>query len=336
MYILSKKLKKGDLIAIISPSSTIKEFPKRTERAAKYLESLGFRVKIMPYATDSDGYSGGSVQKRVSDIHEAFSDNSIKAIICSTGGLTANALLPYLDFELITKNPKIFCGFSDITILLLAILKKSNLVTFHGPTLLPNFGDLGGAIDFTGEHFLSLVTKSSSPGEVPQALEIASENLFWDKDDNRALKMKDANSVAGIGKKVARGNLIGGNLQTITMILNTEYMPNLKDSILLLEEESLSTAWYERYLVELERSGVFLKIRGIVFGRPSNSFVEDAPEQRSLKNLLENISNKYNIPILYNVDCGHTKPILTLPLGVEVEIDTIQNTLNIIGKPVID
>lgn len=335
-YLKPNALKKGDLVAIVSPSSTIQNFPKRIDRAVQAVERVGFRVVVMLNALANDGYSAGTARERADDINAAFLDNSIKGILCSTGGLTANAVLPFLDYESIKKNPKVFCGFSDITTLLLALLKKCEIIVFHGPTLLPSFGDFEGPIGFTEKSFFGAVSGCDPIGITPSAAECAAENLYWERDDNRALKMKTVDPAFCCGKnKDAEGVLIGGNLQTLSMLLRTEYFPDIDRSILFLEEESLSTAWYEGYLIALEQDGIFNRVVGIVLARPSNSFREEDIERRSLLSLMDSIGKKYGIPVLMNVDCGHTKPIETIPLGLRAVIHFDAKKLEFIESAIV-
>lgn len=330
-YFKPKALKKGDTIAIISPSSDVVRFPVRTQRAISFLERKGYRVKLMPNALTTDGYSGGTPEQRVADIHTAFLDPDISTIICSTGGLTANAVLSLLDYDLIRDNPKIFCGYSDITTLLLMITSKSGLVTFHGPTLLPSFGEFEGAVPFTFEHFEKIVSGQDSCGDTfPFSKMYTIDNQHWDRDDIKNLITQESPEVKSFGPKMeTEGLLFGGNLQTFSMLMHEDGFFDLTGAILFLEEEGLSTDWYERYLIELERKGVFGKVNGLIFAKPSCSFKEVNEKQRSLESIFLEISKKYNLPILSNVDCGHTKPILTFPLGVVVKLDTQSNKLSL-------
>ncbi|MFA6430145.1 MAG: S66 peptidase family protein [Candidatus Paceibacterota bacterium] len=318
-----KALKRGDTIAIISPSSDISRFPKRTRRAVAFLEKRGYKIKMMPSALKTDGYSGGKAKDRALDINNAFADKKIDAILCSTGGLTANAVLPYINYKLIASNPKIFCGYSDITTLLLMITSKSKIVTFHGPTLLPSFGEFEGSVSFTFDQFEKLISSKKGVGLLPKAKKYSIDNQYWEKQDNKKLKMVESPKIVSFGPKgTFSGSLFGGNLQTFVMLMKEESFFNLNGAILFLEESGLSTDWYERYIIELERNSVFEKINGLIFGNVSGGFKESGGAKRSLGKLLKEISKKYNLPILANIDCGHTKPLLTFPLGVEVGIDT--------------
>ena len=136
-----KKLQKGDLVSIISPSSKVSnELIKQFNNGVKFLEDLGLKVKVEKNALGEYFYSSGTVEERLNDIHEAFADKKVKAVIMSIGGETANQLLDGLDFDLIKKNPKIFSGISDGTTLLNPIFSKTGLITYHGPDLIFGFG----------------------------------------------------------------------------------------------------------------------------------------------------------------------------------------------------
>lgn len=320
----AKRLKKGDIIAIVSPSSSIKNFPKRLERGIKFLESKGYVIKIMPKALDTQGYNASDAESRANDINQAFADKNISMILCSTGGLTANGILPFLDFDLIKKNPKIFCGYSDITTLNLVITSKTELITFNGPTLLSNLADFEGSVGFTFDFFEQICSgEYNLSKKLPQSTKYSFESLFWDRDDNRDLKMKKAPEVISFGPKGNfSGRLFGGNLQTFHDLTCESDSFNLENTILFLEEEGLSSDWYERFFENMKRKLVFKKIKALIFARPTKDFLEAENNERTLETLLNEISKEYNLPILANIDCGHTKPLLTFPLGIKVEVDT--------------
>jgi muramoyltetrapeptide carboxypeptidase len=140
-----------------------------------------------------------------------------------------------------------------------------------------------------------------------------------------------------LGKKgIFKGKLFGGNLQTFVMLMNEKNFFDLEGAVLFLEEEGLSADWYERYLSEIDRKGIFKKISALVFAKPSGSFLKRRKDIRNEKKILEEISERNNnLPVLANVDCGHTKPLLTFPLGVEVAVDTKQKQISYLESPVI-
>ncbi|KAK3178021.1 hypothetical protein OEA41_000153 [Lepraria neglecta] len=158
--IIPKALQKGDTIAFVSPSARVNQIlPTPIERGKSYLEHLGYHVQII-FNTSETKTLRDSLLQRCEEIHEAFKDPDIKAIICTVGGSTANELLPHLDYVLIKSNPKIFCGYSDITLLHTAIFTQTGLQTFYGPNVIPEFGEV---FQFTTEHFRHVL--QGSPGK---------------------------------------------------------------------------------------------------------------------------------------------------------------------------
>ncbi len=313
-YIKPKRLQKRDRVGIVSPSSTIEPFPRRINRGVQALENIGVDVVFADNAKKSFGHNAGTPQERADDINQMFLDRSIKAIMCSTGGLNANAVLPLLDYGIIQKNPKIFCGYSDITILNNTITHKTGLITFNGPTLLPIFGEYGGVHEYTLNYFKKALFFSEPIGTIESATESSDENLWWEKEDTRPSIMKEVNPMKSVSLGFAEGVLMGGNLNTLCFLGGTEYMPDFKDSILFLEDEGESTSYTERRFNYLEQIGVLSKIKGLLFARPYQ-FVTDS-ENRTLVDILSALGEKYKIPIISDLDFGHTNPMVTLPLGV--------------------
>lgn len=327
-----RHLRKGDKVGIVSPSSAIKNFPQRLDRGIKALEDLGLKVVLGRNAKNLQGYNAGTAEERADDINDFFKDNEIKAIICSTGGETANSVLPFLDFELIKNNPKIFCGFSDVTTLNLAINRITGLITFNGPTVLPTFGEFGGVNSFTLEHFRKAVFVNTPIGFLNNPAEYTEEILWWDKEDNRRRQMKPASPYEFITPGCATGKIIGGNFIILCTLIGTKYFPELEDAILFLEDEGETTSSVERRLTQLEQVGVFNHIKGLIFGRPFN-FKES--DDRTLKDILTEFGSKYDLPVVFNLDCGHTSPMITLPIGVRAEMDSNKNTINILESATI-
>ena len=328
-----RHLKEGDTIGIVSPSSTIKNFPRRLERGIKALESLGLKVILGKNAKNSQGHNAGTPEERADDINYFFKDKEIKAIICSTGGWNSNAVLPLLDYASIKNNPKIFCGFSDITALNLAIHKKTGLVTFNGPTVLPTFGEFEKPFDYSIQWFKKNLFHNSSAGKISNPKEFADEILWWEKEDNRKRKTISATQPLFLTEGLCEGKLIGGNLITLCILGGTEYMPNFDDSILFLEEEGESTSSVERRLFYLEQLGILKKVKGILFARPSN-FKTDS-EDRTLYDILREFGNRYKIPVVADLDFGHTAPMMTLPIGIKGRIDSLKKEIDILESATI-
>ncbi|MFA6475878.1 MAG: S66 peptidase family protein [Candidatus Paceibacterota bacterium] len=328
MIMKPQHLNVNDNVGIVSPSSPINKYPRRTKRGIESLSSLGLNVLFGPNSQKAQGHNAGTARERAEDINNFFSDPNIKGIIASTGGYNTNAILPYLDFENIKKNPKIFCGFSDVTVLNIAIYAKTGLVTFNGPTILPTFGDFGGIIKYSEESFKKALFDSEPLGVIEYPKEYTEDNPWWEKDDNQKREMKEAPAPRMITGGVAKGTLIVANLNTFCILGGTEYFPDLNQSILFLEEEGESPSSIERNLIYLEQLGVFSKIKGLVFARPSGMSTKS--EDRTLYDVLSEFGSKYKIPVIADVDFGHTNPLITLPIGVMVEIDADKVQINII------
>ena len=172
-------LEPRDTIAFISPSSRLNRlFPTRIYRAKEALEKLEYRVKIFFNETPTKTHRE-SVLLRCSEIHNAFKDPEVTAIICTIGGLSANELLPHLDYALIEAHPKIFCGYSDITLLHHAIFTQTGLQTFYGPAVITQFGEFPKTLDFTMAHFLHVLCRPKPIGPLPRSIEWTEEFLDW-------------------------------------------------------------------------------------------------------------------------------------------------------------
>lgn len=325
----------GDTVAFISPSSGCGAvFPHRINRAARWFETQGFRVKLLTTCFSRVGLSAGTVSDRLSDLHNAFADQEVKAIICNIGGLTANELLLGIDFELIANNPKIFCGFSDITLLHQAILKKSELVTFYGPATMTQWAEYPEPQRYTIESFLRTVCCTAPVGQLDAASEWSDEVLEWGTDDlKRPRRFYASEGWVWLRNGYACGLLTGGCLPSLLQLMGTPFEPEFDGRILLLETPegdclgkgpSLQTV--HKQLSDLKSWGVFERISGLVVGRP---FGYSYQEQIEFRQLIEEHVNALSLPVLYNADFGHCDPILTIPLGVDSTLDSSKGVWSI-------
>ena len=172
-------LKIGDMIAIISPSSGLTAiFPHRLDNAIKFLESKGYKIKEFPCTRKINGWESAPAKERAKDIMDAFTDPNIKAIICSIGGNTINKTLKYLDFEKIKENPKIFIGYSDISVLHYALNKKCGFTTFYGPCVMTQFGEFPKPLEYTLKYFNKAVVEGQI-GIVKPSEKWTDEILDW-------------------------------------------------------------------------------------------------------------------------------------------------------------
>jgi muramoyltetrapeptide carboxypeptidase len=297
-YLKPKKLLKGDLIGIISPASSPDDL-SLIKSGVKYIEGFGYQTILGKNVGKIRGYLAGTDAERVKDIHEMFSDKKVKAIFCLRGGYGAFRLLDKIDYKLIRNNPKIFVGFSEITALQLAFLKKANLITFAGPMVLPNFSK--EVSTYTEENFWRIITSNKKPGRI----------IF---PKINMLSLISSNEVSGI--------IVGGNLAVFTSLLGTGYLPELKNKILFLEDISEPPYKIDRMLNQLRLNQVFKKVKGIILG----SFLDCSESNERKKSLtLEEIWSDYfssiNIPVIHSFSHGHIKDFLTVPIGTKIKFN---------------
>ena len=224
-------------------------------------------------------------EQRVSDLHAMFSDDEVRAIICSIGGYNSNALLERLDYGLIRGNPKILIGYSDPTFLLLGIHEMTGLVTFHGPTLMPPFGEPDGPHPYTERWFRKTLMSAAPPGELRPSMLSIHEYLEWDGYDTRPRHEEPHGGPQTVKPGRAEGPLVAGNLCTIAALAGTRYFPDLDGAILCVEiSEEEDTAWADRYLTHLRLLGAFEKASALVVGRthPASGFSDEASLEEML------------------------------------------------------
>jgi muramoyltetrapeptide carboxypeptidase len=327
-------LREGDSIAIISPASEIASFPRRTRRGLIAMSDMGYRPACAPHALKAHGHDAGTPQQRAADIQYAFANDEYDAVVASTGGYTSLTVLQHLDFSAIAQRPKIFVGHSDVTALLLAIHARAGLVTFHGPTLLPSFGDAAGIHPQTAWWFNRVLRHCEGTLAYPSSLSVFSDDeIHWDKDDDRPREYAPDTGAAAITAGVAEGRLIGGNLDTLLLLALTPFFPDLEGCILFIEEIGGTTSKTIRGLQALEHAGILARIVGLVSGRRFK--YEDSSEPAGIRSALKAIGTKYGIPVLDNMPIGHTEPKLTLPIGVLARLDSQSRELSLLEPAVV-
>src|SRR3989344_5204892 len=261
---ISQKLKKGDEIRVISPSKSMAIISESTREVIKKRlgEELGLKVTFSKHSEEMDEFGSSSVESRLEDIHEAFKDRNVKAILTTIGGFNSNQLLSGLDYKLIKSNPKIFCGYSDITALSNAIYKKTGLVTYSGPHF-SSFGMLKG-FDYTMDYFKKCLFEDK-PFEVLPS-EVWSDDPWYLDQEKRNFIKNDGNFAINQGE--AEGVILGANLCTFNLLQGTEYFPDIKNAILFIEDDSESQRHhFDRDLQSLIHQPRFEKVKGIVIGR---------------------------------------------------------------------
>ena len=329
--LLPPRLNPGDTLAIISPSwGGAGLFPHRVDLGTRQLQLLGFKVVMAPHALSHAGFVSDTAENRAQDVNDMFADPSVKAIISAIGGDHSCHLLPLLDFDLIGAHPKVFMGFSDITVLNVALWAKTSLVTFNGPTLLTDFAEFPHMFPYTQEYFSKAVTRVEPVGLVESSRTWTEEMLDWGtrKDLERPRRMTTSNGWTWLKPGRAEGRLIGGCLESLQHLRGTSYWPDWNSAIFFFEtsEEKPSPETVDGMLMDYENMGVFNKLSGMLVGR--SMYYSDAEKHELDERILERTKG-YTFPVVTGMDFGHTAPQFTLPIGVLARVDTITKCFEI-------
>jgi muramoyltetrapeptide carboxypeptidase len=331
-----RRLEPGMTIGVIAPSGAVRAL-QPLERGLVHLQEMGFHVKLGKSVRARYGYLAGNDEERLADIHRMFVDSKVDAIVCARGGYGTSRLADAIDYELVRRNPKIFIGFSDITYLSLAFLKKCGLVTFSGPMVNFTFGD-----------------------EVPRSFSVAG----WERTLYEA---KPAGSIwQGHGDRIyrviapghARGALTGGNLSLVASSVGTPYKMDARGKIVFLEEIEEQPYRIDRMLTQLLSAGVLQQAAGIVIGRnvphadcaaleeaaaskPRRPKLIPAPRRKvpdSYEQTMEDVFAErlrgLGIPVMTGLPFGHIKDVATLPVGIRASMDTASGDL-VVEEPAV-
>lgn len=304
VLIKPQRLQPGNWVGLVTPASP--PFEASTIREGKaMLEALGFQVKLGRNLGKKNGYLAGTDQERADDLHEMFLDDDIRAIISLRGGYGTGRLIEYLDFKLIEQHPKIVIGYSDISLLNLAIHQMTGLVTFHGPVAISSFNK------YTTYYFMKVLTKAEAVGEI-------------EKPPLSELQKFDG--IIPIREGTATGRLIGGNLTMITATLGTPFEIDTVDKILFIEEVGEEPYDLDRMLTQLHLAGKFKKVAGIVLDKCARcgpaEYKPAFENTLSIEEVFFDRLKDLNCPVLYGLSLGHAVYKPTLPLGVTTTMST--------------
>jgi len=278
-----RKLEAGATLAMIAPSGPAAH-PDLISEGAAALEDLGFNVVIGPGCYEKLGYLAGSDSVRLKDIHRFFADPDIDGIFCMKGGDGVPRLLDHLDFDLISQNPKVFLGYSDITALHLVFNQKAGFITFHGPMPVSDFINP----DFSTHERRSLLQAVMST-EAPGLVE----------------SLPGTSPVEVISPGQAQGVLTGGNLSLICALMGTPYEIDTRGKILIIEDINEAGYRVDRMLTQLRLAGKFDDAAGIAVGQFTETESDDPNKKYPIKDVFESILLPCNKPILYNLSFGH-------------------------------
>lgn len=343
MLIKPKKLQHGDMVATISPSwggAGEPELRWRYEQGVKRLEEVfGLRVIPMPNSLKGADYLYENPKARAEDLMTAFKSPTIKAIIINIGGDDSIRLFPYIDFEVIRQNPKILMGYSDSTIAHLFCL-KAGITSYYGPAILTDFAENIEMDPYTIEMIQRILFSNEPIGNIQPAPKWTSEFLDWKIENKEKRRTMQDNSGYEVlqGSGTVQGRLIGGCIEVLEFAKGTELWPEAwhwQDSILFFEtseempEPSLIRYWLRNYAVQ----GILKEAKGIIFGKPQDEKYYDEYKTEILTVMKE--FDLENLPILYNLNFGHTEPKFILPYGVKAEINCDEKTFSILENGVV-
>ncbi|HBB34386.1 MAG TPA: LD-carboxypeptidase [Cyanobacteria bacterium UBA8803] len=300
------RLKVGDTVGLISPAGIVEG--ETVAEFSEILSKLGLQVKLGAHILDRYGYLAGQDLDRAADVNAMFADTSVQAVLTLAGGWGCNRILPLLDYHLISENPKIIMGFSDVTSLLLGIYARSGIVTFHGP----------------------MGTSTWNWFSVEQVQRI----LF----NGEAMRLRNLLSipVETITSGKARGHLVGGNLTLLTAMVGSSYLPDWQQTILFVEDVREDVYRIDRMLTQLQLAGILEQVAGFIFGQCTKcpAGEEDEPSL-TLQQVLSDHIKPLGIPAWYGAAIGHIPDKFTVPIGVEVEIDADRGTIRMLESAVV-
>lgn len=280
------RLKPGDTVGIVAPAGPFD--PEKFMKGTAVLESMGFRTVFDEAIFQKHGFLAGTDVQRADRVNRLFADASIQAVVCARGGYGSMRILPFLDFETIQNNPKIFVGFSDISVLLSVLHDRCDLVTFHGP----------------------VVTTLADAAEETIAA------MRWALTSTTALELAPVNGIV-VRPGLSSGPVAGGNLTTLCHLVGTPYAPNFKGKILLLEDLGEAPYRIDRMLTQMKLAGCFNGIAGLVLG----SF-EECGYLNEIYAIVGNTFEDMDIPVMAGFEIGHGRRNIMIPLGLGATLDT--------------
>ncbi|QLE00235.1 LD-carboxypeptidase [Galbibacter sp. BG1] len=313
--VLPKKLKKGDTVGLIAPGYALSQ--KALENAITNVKAIGFVPYHTPRIVGNFGYFSNTDKARVEDIHEMFLNPDIDAIFCARGGYGCTRILKDINFDYIQQNPKILLGFSDITALVNSIYQKTGIVTFHGPvgTTLNN--------DYNREQLEKIVCHANN--SIPLATEtFTASQTIADSTFEQYV----------INPGIAKGKLAGGNLSLLSAMTGTDFEVDYTDKIVFIEEIDEDPYRVDRMLTQLLDSKTFKNAKGIVLGVFKGCDDPDRSNSFSLKEVILDRIKPMNIPAIYGFSIGHIDNNLTLPVGINAQLNTNNFSLELLENSV--
>jgi muramoyltetrapeptide carboxypeptidase len=305
--LLPPRIKKGGVVTIIAPGSPVRDLVA-LQQGIEALEDEGFEVEKSDYLCGRQLFYAGEDDVRAKEVNRAFADGSVAAIFCARGGAGSIRVLPFLDYEAISRSPKIFVGYSDTTALQLALLKRCGLVSFYGPMVETDLGKRSSA------------RRRGKLWSLLRGEETALEPQCSRRDEVLTLYPGEAS-----------GRLVGGCLSIFASLMGTPYEPDTRDAILFLEDIDESSHRIDRYLTQLLLAGKLAAIRGLIFGSfPRSSYPPDHEYHDFHVPLIDIIQDRVlglKVPCIFGLPFGHVRDPYTIPLGGHGHLDATKRRL---------
>ncbi len=335
-----KRLKKGDKVAVVSLSwgglgdeNLIHKYHIAKERLER---DFGLNVITMPNTLKGSSFIDSHPELRVKDLMDAFKDKTISAVFCAIGGDDTIRLLPYIDYDVIRNNPKIFMGYSDTTVNHL-MMYKAGLVSFYGPSIMCEFGEYVKMFDYTAEAVKSVLFKDTTGYEIKPSVYWSDDFVDWNEKNiniQKRIKPEIHNYEILQGKGKVTGHLLGGCIDVFTMITGTEIFPTLEQwegAILFIEtsEERPTPDFVKWTLRNFAAQGILKVLSGIIVGKPQGEQYYEEYKEAILK-VVTHEEHLCDLPIIYNVNFGHAMPIGVIPYGIRAELDCNEKRITLL------
>lgn len=292
------------------------------------LQAAGYKVVLGETCRGNAGYAAGPPQAVAADLHSLLVDDRVEAVIAASGGLSTMPVLRFVDWGLVRDCRKLLVGYSDVSVLLWATLAQAGLASLHGPMVISEWGETDGVDAETEAAFHAVVRHARPAGALVPPEAVTDERLHWDREDDRPRRRQSSDGWRCLREGVAEGPLLSGCLAPVSRLFGTPYLPSLEGAIVCLETINMrpEDAW--SLLAQWEAAGALDVISGLVIGRHAQPIASDTG-YRDFDDRILDILGDRPLPVLADVDFGHTDPMLALPVGVLGQLDSSRRMLAI-------
>ncbi len=309
------RLREGDTVGLVCPAGFVGD-RFGLEQVMETVRAMGLVPKPGANLLSRHGYLAGYDEARAEDLMTMFADKEVQGIFAVRGGWGCQRLLPHLDFDVIRANPKLLVGSSDITALHMALAARAGFASIHGPNAAHSWPDAAW------RSFRGLAFEAGTPTYAiaqPAAGGLA-------RRDGRVRTFR-------AGK--ARGRLLGGNLSVVSAMAGTPWLPDFSGAILFLEETNEAEYRIDRMLTQLAQSGLLAKLAGVVFGQCTNCSNPGSPYGNfTVYEVLDHHFAPLGVPAFQGAEFGHIARQMSIPVGVQAEIDAVAGTIRVLESAV--